>query len=210
MAPKMTTSSYAVLALLDLKPWTGYELTQQAQRSLRYAWPKSARLLYSEPKKLVERGYATTYKEQSGNRSRNVYEITSEGRIALEEWTKTRTQPPRMELEALLRLLFADHGSIEDLHRALDELEADIGEHHQAIVELMASYLDGGHPFPHRTHLSVLFATFQIDMFKTIERWIEFARDEIAEWETTKDLGMTARTETLTRLLANDQTPLSD
>ncbi len=210
MAPKMTTSSYAVLALLDLKPWTGYELTQQAQRSLRYAWPKSARLLYSEPKKLVERGYATTYKEQSGNRSRNVYEITSEGRIALEEWTKTRTQPPRMELEALLRLLFADHGSIEDLHRALDELEADIGEHHQAIVELMASYLDGGHPFPHRTHLSVLFATFQIDMFKTIERWIDFARDEIAEWETTKDLGMTARTETLTRLLANDQTPLSD
>ncbi len=210
MAPKMTTSSYAVLALLDLKPWTGYELTQQAQRSLRYAWPKSARLLYSEPKKLVERGYATTYKEQSGNRSRNVYEITSEGRIALEEWTETRTQPPRMELEALLRLLFADHGSIEDLHRALDELEADIGEHHQAIVELMASYLDGGHPFPHRTHLSVLFATFQIDMFKTIERWIEFARDEIAEWETTKDLGMTARTETLTRLLANDQTPLSD
>ncbi len=210
MAPKMTTSSYAVLALLDLKPWTGYELTQQAQRSLRYAWPKSARLLYSEPKKLVERGYATTYKEQSGNRSRNVYEITSEGRIALEEWTKTRTQPPRMELEALLRLLFADHGSIEDLYRALDELEADIGEHHQAIVDLMASYLDGGHPFPHRTHLSVLFATFQIDMFKTIERWIEFARDEIAEWETTKDLGMTARTETLTRLLANDQTPLSD
>ena len=57
MTPKMTTSSYAVLALLDLRPWTGYELTQQAQRSLRYAWPKSERLLYSEPKKLVELGY---------------------------------------------------------------------------------------------------------------------------------------------------------
>jgi hypothetical protein len=50
MPRRMTTSSYAVLALLDLKPWTGYELTNQAQRSLRYAWPKSARLLYSEPK----------------------------------------------------------------------------------------------------------------------------------------------------------------
>jgi DNA-binding PadR family transcriptional regulator len=206
----MTTSSYAVLALLDLRPWTGYELTQQAQRSLRYAWPKSERLLYSEPKKLVTRGYATTYKDESGNRSRNVYEITTEGRKALEEWTKTRTQPPRMEVEALLRLLFADHGSTHDLGRALDELEADIGEHHQAIVELMGSYLDGGHPFPRRTHLSVLFATFQVDMFKTIERWIEFARDEIAEWQTTKDLGMTSRTEALTRLLANDQTPLGD
>ena len=209
MSPRMTTSSYAVLALLDLKPWPGYELTHQAQRSLRYAWPKSERLLYSEPKKLVELGYATSHQEDSGGRTRNVYTITAEGREALGKWTSTRTQPPRLEVEALLRLLFADHGSRGDLLGALDELESDIGEHHQAIVELMGSYLDGGHPFPQRTHLSVLFATFQIDMFKTIERWIEFARDEIDEWPTTQDLGMTPRTETLTRLLADDQSPVN-
>jgi DNA-binding PadR family transcriptional regulator len=205
----MTTSSYAVLALLDLKPWTGYELTHQAQRSLRYAWPKSERLLYSEPKKLVELGYATSHQEDSGNRTRNVYTITKEGRQALNEWTSTRTQPPRLEIEALLRLLFADHGSRENVLGALDELEEDITEHHQAIVDLMGSYLDGGHPFPQRTHLSVLFATFQIEMHKTIERWIEFARDEIGQWPTTQDLGMTPRTETLTRLLAKDKTPLN-
>ena len=51
--------------------------------------------------------------------------------------------------------------------------------------------------------------TFQIEMFKTIERWIEFAREEIDEWPTTRDLGMTPRTEALTRLLAHDQSPLS-
>lgn len=209
MPPRLTPSSYAVLALLHLKPWTGYELTRQAQRSLRYAWPKSERLLYSEPKKLVELGYATVHHEDSGNRTRNVYTITKEGRQALNEWTTTRTEPPRFEVEALLRLLFADHGSREDLLRALDELQDDIGAHHQAIVDLMGSYLDGGHPFPQRTHLSVLFATFQIDMFKSIERWIEFARVEIDEWPTTQDLGMTPRTETLTRLLAQDHSPLN-
>jgi len=208
MSPRMTTSSYAVLALLDLKPWTGYKLTHQAQRSLRYAWPKSERLLYSEPKKLVELGFATVDREDTGNRTRNVYTITEEGRQALNDWTSSRTQPPRFEIEALLRVLFADHGSREDVLGALDELESDIGESHQAIVELMGSYLDGGHPFPQRTHLSVLFATFQIEMFKTVERWIEFARDEIEEWPTTQDLGMTPRTETLTRLLAQDRSPL--
>jgi PadR family transcriptional regulator AphA len=208
MSPRITTSSYAVLALLDLKPWTGYELTHQAQRSLRYAWPKSERLLYSEPKKLVKLGFATAHQEHSGGRARNVYTITPEGRQALSEWTTTRTQPPRFEIEALLRLLFADHGSRGDLLGALDELDNDISEHHQAIVELMGSYLDGGHPFPQRTHLSVLFATFQIEMFKTIERWIEFAQSEIDEWPTTQDLGMTERTETLTRLLAHDQSLL--
>jgi DNA-binding PadR family transcriptional regulator len=204
----MTTSSYAVLALLDLKPWTGYELTHQAKRSLRYAWPKSERLLYSEPKKLVELGFATVHQESTGGKIRNVYAITEEGVHALNEWTGTRTQPPRLEIEALLRVLFADHGSREDLLRALDELVSDIGEHHQAIVELMASYLDGGHPFPQRTHLSVLFATFQIEMFKTIERWVEFARGEIDEWPATRDVGMTPRTEALTRLLAHDQSPV--
>lgn len=208
MPSRLTPSSFAVLALLHLKPWTGYELTRQAQRSLRYAWPKSERLLYSEPKKLVELGYATAHQEDNGNRTRNVYTITEEGRQALNEWTTTRTEPPRFEVEALLRLLFADHGSREDVLRALNELEDDIGAHHQAIVDLMGSYLDGGHPFPQRTHLSVLFATFQIDMFKTIERWIEFARAEIAEWPTTRDLGTTPRTQALTRLLAQDRSPL--
>jgi len=208
MAPRITISSYAVLALLSLRPWTGYELTNQAQRSLRHAWPKSERLLYSEPKKLVELGYATTHKEQIGNRTRNVYEITDLGSDALKERTKTRTRPPHIEVEALLRLLFADHGSIEDLRGALDDLEDDIGTQHGAIVELMSSYLDGGHPFPERTHLSVLFATFQIEMFRSIERWIEFARTEIDEWPTTKNLGMTQRTEALTRLLAQNRSAL--
>ena len=206
----MTTSSYAVLALLDLKSWTGYELTHQAQRSLRYAWPKSERLLYSEPKKLVELGYATTHKEESGGRSRNVYEITDEGRDALREWTHTKTQPPHIEIEALLRLLFADHGTIDDLRGALDELETDVGKYHEAIVELMASYLEGGHPFPERTHLSVLFATFQIEMFKSIERWIQFAREEIGQWPTTRNIGMNPRTEALTRLLAQDESALDN
>lgn len=204
----MTTSSYAVLALLDLKPWSAYELTQQAQRSLRYAWPKSERLLYSEPKKLVQRGYATVAEEDQGGRTRSIYTITEEGRAALADWTGTRTQPPRLEVEALLRLLFAEHGSKADVLGALDDLESDIDEHHRAIVELMDSYLDGGHPFPQRTHLSVLFATFQIEIFKTIERWVEFARSEIEEWPQTADLGMTERTEELTRLLAAGESPL--
>ncbi len=208
MAPKITTSSYAVLALLNLKPWTAYELTNQAQRSLRYAWPKSERLLYSEPKKLVARGYATTHTESVGNRTRNVYEITEAGRDALKEWTATRTQPPHIEVEALLRLLFADHGSIDDLHRTLDELSTDIAARHDSVAELMASYFEGSHPFPERTHLSVLFATFQIEMFQSIERWIRFARDEIDQWPDTKGLGMNERTEELTRLLAAGRSPV--
>ncbi len=208
MTPRLTTTSYAILALLNLRPWTGYDLTQQAARSLRYAWPKSERHLYNEPKKLVELGHASTHKEPIGNRTRNVYEITDQGKRALAEWTATPTAPPQLEAEALLRLLFADNGTLDDLNASLDQLDGDTRALHTSVLDMMRGYLDGEHPFPQRTHLSVLFATFQLEMFKLIERWADFARQEIAGWPTTKDLGMNERTELITRIIAADESVL--
>jgi PadR family transcriptional regulator AphA len=204
----MTTTSYAVLALLSLRSWTGYELTQQAARSLRYAWPKSERLLYSEPKKLVALGYATTHTEQTGRRTRNVYTITDQGRQALSEWIATPTAPPQLEAEALLRLLFADHGTVADLTAVLDQLDIDARELHDSVLDLMNGYLRGEHPFPQRTHLSVLFATFQVELFTLIEDWVTFARREIADWPSTKDLGMDDRTRLLTQVLVAGESVL--
>ena len=197
MPSRLTTSSYAVLGLLAIRPWAGYELTQQATRSLRFAWPKSERLLYTEPKKLVEHGLATASQESIGQRDRTVYTITDEGRAALTAWTATTPQPPVLEAEALLRLLFAEHGSVDDLVAALDEMAADASDLYEQVVAINTSYLDGQHPFPDRTHLSVLFATFQLELFDLIIKWVEFAKVEIATWPTTEGLGMTDRTEAI-------------
>ena len=194
MPSRLTTSSYAVLCLLAIRPWSGYELTQQATRSLRFAWPKSERLLYSEPKKLVERGMATAHRESVGERNRTVYTITDDGRTALKEWMTTEPQPPVLEAEALLRLLFADLGTIDDAKAALDTLAADSAQTYEQVLEINAGYLEGQHPFPERVHVSVLFATFQLELFDLITRWTEFAKAELEAWPTTEDLGMTDRT----------------
>jgi len=191
---RLTTSSYAVLNLLAIRPWSGYELTQQATRSLRFAWPKSERLLYSEPKKLVEHGLATAHQEAVGERSRTIYTITEDGRTALREWMATEPQPPVLEAEALLRLLFADHGTVEDATMALDTLSADAAETYRQVLEINAGYLEGQHPFPDRVHVSVLFATFQLELFDLISRWSDFAKAEIGAWPKTDGLGMTERT----------------
>ena len=195
MPSRLTTSSHAVLSLLALRPWAGYELTQQATRSLRFAWPKSERLLYAEPKKLVEHGLATAHEELVGERSRTVYTITDEGRAALKAWMATEPEPPVLEAEALLRLLFADHGTLDDAQAALDTLAADAAETYEQVREINAGYLDGQHPFPERVHVSALFATFQLEFSDLIVRWTEFAKAEIARWPTTQGLGMTDRTE---------------
>ncbi len=186
-----------MLGLLAIKPWTGYELNQQATRSLRFAWPKSERLLYTEPKKLVEHGLATALKESVGQRDRTVYTITDEGRVALAEWMTSAPQPPTLEAEALLRLLFAENGTTDDLLAALDAMAEDAARMYEQVVTINTGYLDGQHPFPQRTHLSVLFATFQLELFDLMIRWVDFAKAEIATWPTTEGLGMTDRTEAI-------------
>ena len=82
----LTTTSYAVLGLLSVKPWSSYELTQQMDRSLGRVWPRAVSKLYEEPKKLASHGLARSATQQDGRRSRTVYSITARGRRALAEW----------------------------------------------------------------------------------------------------------------------------
>src|SRR5262245_57934117 len=106
----LSTTSYAVLGMLAVRPWSAYELTKQMRRSLAYCWPKAESVLYDEPKRLVRLGLASANQEPAGgSRTRAVYAITDAGRAALRAWLATEPAPPRFELEPLLRLLYADH-----------------------------------------------------------------------------------------------------
>ena len=146
--PRLTTTSYALLGLLSIQPWTAYELTQQMRRSLHYVWPKSESLLYTEPKKLVDARLARVTHQRRGDRTRAQYRITAAGRRALAAWLQTESAAPLFELETMLRLTFADQGTPEQLARALRSTSswAD-GELARARPQI-ENYLDTGGPFP--------------------------------------------------------------
>ncbi len=146
----MTTSSYAVLGLLALRPWSAYDLARQAERSLRFAWPTSERHLYTEPKKLVALGYATMREEPIGpERTRKVYEISPSGREALASWTETAPAPPTFEAETMVRLLFAENGGIDHLRHALEKLSDDTRTLHSWSLDIIDGYVSGDDiPFP--------------------------------------------------------------
>lgn len=210
MSGQPTVSSYAILGLLAIRPWSAYDLTQQATRSLRFAWPKSERLLYTEPKKLVALGWATTRKEQVGGRSRNIYEISEQGRAALGQWMTTRPVAPQLEAEALLRVLFAENGTVEDAKASLAALRDDVRELEDQVVRINVGYLEGEHPFPDRTHLSVLFATFQVELFRLVQRWVDFALDEVDGWPDVGDVGRTEHVDELIEAMRDRRTVLDD
>ena len=74
---ELTTTSYAILGLLAIRPWSTYELAGQMRRNLHYFWPRAESNLYAEPKRLVEGGFAQAQSQPVGKRRRTVYSITN-------------------------------------------------------------------------------------------------------------------------------------
>ena len=196
MARRLTTTSHAVLALLALRPWSAYDLTQQYRRSLRYAWPASLTKLYSEPKKLVDAGLAEAIEEPAGpQRTRTVYRITPEGRRALQRWLRTPAALPELNNEGMLRLAFADQGGTAELETMLARLRTQVEEWYREGIEQVQDYLaeDGG-PFPQRMHLIALATDFHARFLELYLDWLDEVRSEAAGWPSTRDVGFTPAT----------------
>jgi DNA-binding PadR family transcriptional regulator len=112
-------ATYGLLAMLAVRSWTGYELTRQVHRSLRFIWPTSEGHLYREQKRLVTLGWAVVEQEQTGRRTRNRYTITQAGREALAKWLATPPEEPHLQIEGVLRAFYANLGSPADLHQSM-------------------------------------------------------------------------------------------
>src|SRR5439155_16392579 len=144
----LTTTSYAVLGLLAIKPWSSYELTQQMDRSLGRIWPRATSKLYEEPKKLVAHGLARSTSEQNGRRTRTVYSITPKGRRALAAWLHEPGEGPVLEFEQLLKVLYSDNGSKSDLVATLDATREWARARSAESHAIGQQYLAGTGPFP--------------------------------------------------------------
>jgi len=181
----LTTTSFAILGLLSVRPWPAYELTGQMKRGMRHTWPRAETRLYQEPKNLVAHGLATARTEVNGRRSRTVYSITPSGRRALARWLEAESAPPQMESEAVLRATFADAGSKDALLAALASLRAHGEELRQHLGDQAADYLATGGPFPERLHLIALIGRFLSDYAELLAGWAHWAEDTVAGWPAT-------------------------
>jgi hypothetical protein len=97
----------------------------------------------------------------------------------------------------MLRLVYADQGSKEELLDAVRAARRWAEDRYADGREQVRGYLDDGGPFPDRLHLIALFARFYADLFELITQWAELAEAEIERWPRTDALGMTERTRAL-------------
>jgi PadR family transcriptional regulator AphA len=190
----LTTTSYAILGLLELRDWTAYELTQQAHRSLDFVWPISESQLYAEPKRLEREGLITIRSRSAGpQRTRQLLKITAKGRKALRAWLATEPAAPRVQMEVLVRALFATAGTKQDLLNALEATRRSVQEAYEHGLSLVAAYQAGENPFPERIHANIIWMVFTHDLLVVTLRWIDFAHYEVSQWTDSTNGGNTSR-----------------
>lgn len=181
-APAMTTTSYSVLGLLAIKPWTTYELIQQVNRSLRRIWPRTQSKLYEEPKKLVALGFARASEERVGRRRRTRYTITARGRRALAAWVEEPGAGPVLEFEQLLKIHFADSGTKEDVLANLTATLDWVREQNEENLATARAYLDGVGLFPQRAAINQLGGRFLTDFYAMVASWAQWAMGVVEGW----------------------------
>jgi DNA-binding PadR family transcriptional regulator len=180
--PKLTATSYVILGHLALRSWSTYELAQQMKRSTRHYWPRAESKIYEEPKKLVAHGLATATREYTGRRRRTVYAITDKGRKALQRWLDEPGQLPVVEFEGVVKVLFAEQGTKEQLLTALRSIREQAEHTRAEHIELAADLAQTGGPFPDRLHVNELVFKFMWEQTETVIRWATWAQREVAGW----------------------------
>jgi DNA-binding PadR family transcriptional regulator len=182
-----TTTSFAILGLLAIKPWSAYDLAQQMTRGFAWYWPRAERAIYAEPKFLVERGYAKVETAHRGQHARSVYSITPAGRRALRKWLADPSALPHLESEALVRLTFLEHGSIDDAATALAAFTSAADQLEAIVHRVSTEYIAGRGPFPHRIREVALTGRSLFELATMFRAYAAWATGYLAAFEEGSD-----------------------
>ena len=122
---KLTPFSYVVLTLVGEGGAGPHDLvTMMRQGRVYWAAPESQ--FYAEPKRLAAAGYLEATKQPGRTHARTHYTLTGQGREALRAWLATPTRFPRIQNEAIVRLLGARYADRGELLKSLNALREDL------------------------------------------------------------------------------------
>ncbi len=173
---KLTTTSYAILGLLERRTWSAYELTKYMQHSgIRGVWPRTESRIYVEFKNLVAHGLATASEQTKQGRKRSVYKISAAGRKGLRNWLLSPEGSFRLESEPLLKLLFGD---LDDgaTHVQLEHMHAQLISETELMLEEVNRSLENGFYFEENALHNSQLLSLLTDLLESRSDWLNDMR----------------------------------
>jgi DNA-binding PadR family transcriptional regulator len=139
---ELTPFSYVILALVGEGGAGPHDLVRMSRQGSRQYWAAAESHYYAEPKRLARLGYLTAERLPGRTRQRTHYMLTERGREALRAWAREPSPFPRIQSEAIVRLLSGDivaddaalaaglaamRDELDEIDRALDGAEPLVG-----------------------------------------------------------------------------------
>jgi PadR family transcriptional regulator, regulatory protein AphA len=144
MSSELTPLSYVVLALVGRGGAAPHDLVRMARGGQRLYYAGAASKIYEQPKRLERLGYLRSEKRPGKTRERTYYTLTAKGLAALREWLGRPSSFPRIQSEAVARVLASDLAkdervvteSLKSLRAEIAELAAGIEEDERRAVSI--------------------------------------------------------------------------
>jgi DNA-binding PadR family transcriptional regulator len=119
--------SYVILTLVG-EGGAGAHDVVRMMRQGRVYWSAADSHYYSEPKRLETLGYLRSEKRPGRTHERTHYVLTDQGREALRAWSREPSSFPRIQHEAVVRVLAGDIVGDEAILESIAGLRRDLAD----------------------------------------------------------------------------------
>jgi DNA-binding PadR family transcriptional regulator len=172
--PKLTPFSYVILALVGRGGASAHDIVQMMREGSVF-WTTSESHFYAEPKRLAKLGYLSTRKEPGRTRERTYYTLTDKGGNALSTWLTEPAALPRVQHEAIVKLLAADFSNDTTILASLSGLREGIA-HARARLGPMTERVE---QLPHRTRYLRLINGYARRSLDAQSEWLDHVEREL-------------------------------
>ena len=121
-ALQLSELEVALLALLSIRPMTGYEILRHHARALEPWWETPRTQIYPKLRELQRRGLIEhEYVVQESKPNKRLYSIGPTGSQALASWLGSSINAPEMRHHMMMRLFLGNLLPIEETSRLLTD-----------------------------------------------------------------------------------------
>lgn len=126
---------HAILAMLEIKVGTGYDIVGRFKESIGCFWSASHQQVYKELSELARNEWVSYQEVVQQGKPAKIYQVTESGRDELNRWLMSSSKPGNYKDPFLVKVYAGAHMPAEKL---MQDLSAKIAEHRITLAEYQA------------------------------------------------------------------------